>query len=65
MRVLVKSNEVIYLSWIKHILNENEVKFILFDEFINSIEGNITAFPMRILVSDEDFNKAKSLIQEF
>ena len=63
MKVLVKSNEIIFLSWVKHQLNENKIDFHVFDEFISSIEGSITAFPIRILVSNDDFNKAKELIE--
>jgi hypothetical protein len=64
MKILVKSNEVIYVSWIKHTLNENNIDFHIFDEFVSSVEGNINAFPIRVLVSDEDFDKAKKLIQK-
>ena len=63
MKVFVKSNEIIFLSWVKHQLKENEIDFHVFDEFISSIEGSITAFPIRILVSNDDYNKAKKLIE--
>ena len=63
MKVLVKSNEIIFLSWVKHQLYENKIDFHVFDEFISSIEGSITAFPIRILVSNDDYNKAKELIE--
>ena len=64
MKILVKSNELVYVSWIKHTLKENNIDFHIFDEFISSVEGNINAFPVRVLVSDDDFNKAKKLIQK-
>ena len=63
MKILVKSNEIIYLSWVKHILNENRIDFHIFDEFVSSVEGNINAFPIRILVSDNDFKRAKKVIE--
>lgn len=63
MKILVKSNEIIYLSWIKHILKENKIDFYIFDEFVSSVEGNINAFPVRILVANDDFNKAKKIIE--
>ena len=52
------------MSWIKHTLNENNIDFHIFDEFVSSVEGNINAFPIRVLVSDDDFDKAKKLIQK-
>ena len=63
MKILIKSNEIIFLSWVKHILKENQIDYHVFDEFISSIEGSITAFPIRILVSNDDYNKAKKLIE--
>tara|TARA_B100000989_G_scaffold286987_1_gene256173 strand:+ start:555 stop:752 length:198 start_codon:yes stop_codon:yes gene_type:complete len=62
MKILIKSNEIIYLSWIKHQLTENNIDFVAFDEFISSTEGNINAFPVRIMVSEKDFAKAKKII---
>lgn len=64
MKILVKSNEIIYLSWVKHILRENSIDFLVFDEFISSIEGNITAFPVRILVNENDYDIAKKIITD-
>ena len=63
MKILVKTNELIFLSWVKHQLNENNIKFLVFDEFISSTEGNINAFPVRVLVSENDYDRAKSVIK--
>ena len=63
MKILVKTNELIFLSWVKHQLNENNIKFLVFDEFISSTEGNINAFPIRVLVSENDYERAKSVIK--
>lgn len=63
MKILIKSNEIIFLSWVKHILKENQIDYHVFDEFISSIEGSITAFPIRILVSENDYTRAKKLIE--
>tara|TARA_B100000989_G_scaffold296524_1_gene279941 strand:+ start:1014 stop:1226 length:213 start_codon:yes stop_codon:yes gene_type:complete len=63
MKILVKTNELIFLSWVKHRLNENDINFLVFDEFISSTEGNINAFPIRVLVSENDYERAKKLIK--
>ena len=63
MKILVKTNELIFLSWVKHQLNENDIKFLVFDEFISSTEGNINAFPVRVLVSENDYERAKRIIK--
>ena len=63
MKILVKTNEIIFLSWVKHQLNENDIKFLVFDEFISSTEGNINAFPVRVFVSENDYDRAKKIIK--
>ena len=63
MKILVKTNELIFLSWVKHQLNENNIKFLVFDEFISSTEGNINAFPVRVIVSENDYDRANSVIK--
>ena len=63
MKILVKTNELIFLSWVKHQLNENDINFLVFDEFMSSTEGNINAFPIRVLVYENDYERAKKLIK--
>ena len=46
----------------KSVLLEIEHTFVVFDEFISSTEGNINAFPVRIMVSERDFIKARKII---
>ena len=43
MKTVLKTNNHITLSWIKHILSCNNIKFYILDESMSSVEGNITA----------------------
>ena len=64
MQILIRSNDIIYLTWVRSILSHNNIEFIVLDESMASTEGNISAIPVRILVDDNDLKKAKYLISE-
>ena len=62
MKTVLKTNNHITLSWVKHILECSNIKFYILDESMSSVEGNISAIPMRILVDAENLKVAKELI---
>lgn len=64
MKTLIKSNDFIYLSWVRSLLTYNEIKFIVLDESMSATEGNISAIPVRILVNECDFFFAEKIIIE-
>ena len=64
MQILIRSNDIIYLTWVKSILSHNNIEFFVLDESMASTEGNISAIPVRILVDDNDLNRAKYLISQ-
>ena len=64
MQILTRSNDIIYLTWVKSILSHNNIEFFVLDESMASTEGNISAIPVRILVDDNDLKRAKYLISQ-
>ena len=64
MQILIRSNDIIYLTWVKSILSHNNIEFFVLDESMASTEGNISAIPVRIIVDDNDLKKAKYLISQ-
>ena len=64
MQILIRSNDIIYLTWVKSVLSHNNIEFFVLDESMASTEGNISAIPVRILVDDNDLKKAKYLISQ-
>ena len=64
METVLKTNNHITLSWVKHLLEDSNINFYVLDESMSSVEGNITAIPMRILVDRNDFEKAKKIISD-
>ena len=64
MQILIRSNDIVYLTWVKSILSHNNIEFIVLDESMASTEGNISAIPVRILVDNNDLKKATYLISK-
>ena len=63
MKEIFKSNNLIEISWVKHILKKNDIDFFVMDEQMSINEGNISAIPIRILVKNGFENKSKRLIE--
>ena len=63
MELIFKSNNIVETSWVKHILKSHKIVFIVLDESMSMVEGNISAIPIRILVEKNEVHKAKKLIQ--
>ena len=63
METLIKSNDQIYISWIKSILKTHNIEFFTLDEEMSVTEGNITAIPIRIIVNENELSKALQIIK--
>tara|TARA_B100001248_G_scaffold212116_1_gene166453 strand:- start:1184 stop:1414 length:231 start_codon:yes stop_codon:yes gene_type:complete len=63
METLIKSNDRIYVSWIKSILKAHNIEYFTFDEEMSMTEGNITAIPIRIIVNEKEISKALQIIK--
>tara|TARA_B100000287_G_scaffold188713_1_gene178378 strand:+ start:625 stop:834 length:210 start_codon:yes stop_codon:yes gene_type:complete len=62
VKLVFKSNNLVEISWVKYILNSNDIEFFVLDELMSINEGNISAIPIRILVKDNFVNKAKKIL---
>ena len=64
VKLVFKSNNLVEISWVKYILDSNNIEFFVLDELMSINEGNISAIPIRILVKDNFVNKAKKLLND-
>lgn len=62
MKELLRTNDVVYLSYVRHILNEAEIGFMVLDEYVSTVEGSINAIPRRVMVDESDIELARKLI---
>ncbi len=63
MKELRRSNDLVYVSWVCATLEADGIDCVILDEHISGIEGGISAFPRRIMVDDDVFEDAKTLLQ--
>jgi hypothetical protein len=59
MEEVFRTNDPVELSYIEHLLGEAGIDFFVADRHISSIEGNIFAFPRRVIVKSELVARAR------
>jgi uncharacterized protein (DUF1330 family) len=59
MKELLRSNDLVYLSFVSHVLDEAGIDYLLRDGYTSAIEGSIGAIPRRILVEDAELDRAR------
>ncbi|MBL6456093.1 DUF2007 domain-containing protein [Belnapia sp. T6] len=64
MRLLVQSVDPVRLSFLMALLRDAGIGCVLLDQHISAIEGGIGAFPRRLAVAEEDWDRARRVLQE-
>ncbi|HXV23811.1 MAG TPA: DUF2007 domain-containing protein [Alphaproteobacteria bacterium] len=62
MRELLRTNDPVTLTWIDALLREAGIECIILDSHTSIIEGSIGAIPRRVMVSEEDWPRARALL---
>lgn len=63
MRELLRSNDLVHLSWARAVLAAEDIECVLLDDHISGVEGSIGAFPRRLMVADEEFERAGEALE--
>jgi hypothetical protein len=58
MKEVLRTNDLVLLSYATHVLAEVGIEAVVFDAHMSAVEGSIGAFPRRLMVADEDVNRA-------
>jgi hypothetical protein len=59
MKELLRSNDLVYLSFVMHVLDEAEIEYLLLDNHMSAVEGSIGAIPRRLMVAEEEAENAR------
>ncbi len=62
MEELLRSNDIVYLSFVRHVLTEEGIDFLQLDEHMSALEGSIGILPRRILVARQDVRRAQLVL---
>ena len=61
---LLRSNDLVYLSWVEAELASEGIPVLVMDHHTSAIEGSIGAIPRRVMVADEDYARAVAVIED-
>lgn len=61
---LLRSNDVVRLSWAIALLSQAGIEAILLDAHTSAVEGSIGAIPRRLMVHDDDATRARLVLAE-
>lgn len=61
---LLRSNDMVYLSWVEASLKAEHIQCIVMDYHTAAMEGSIGAIPRRVMIDDDDLARARAIIDE-
>ena len=64
MRMVLKSNNPVVLSYATHVLEESGIESLVFDTHASIMDGSMAMLPRRLMVADEDFQRAVNLLRQ-
>jgi len=64
LREILRSNDLVLLSYAQHLLAEAGVECTVFDANVSAVEGSIGAFPRRLMVREADEAAARATLSE-
>jgi hypothetical protein len=64
MKELFRTNDAVYLSFAQAVLAAEGIHTFLFDANMASVEGSIGALPRRLMVAEDDFERARRFLED-
>ena len=64
MRVVATSNDPVRLSFLTALLTDAGINAVVLDAHTSAVEGSIGAIPRRLMVADEDEERARQVLGE-
>jgi Putative prokaryotic signal transducing protein len=61
---LVRTNDLVLISFIESLLGEAGLHFFVADQHMSAIEGSLGFLPRRIMIDSEQVDKARKLLKE-
>jgi hypothetical protein len=63
MRELMRTNDLVALSFATHLLEAAGIDHLVLDEHMSVLEGSLGILPRRLVVLEEDFHAAQRLLR--
>ncbi len=62
MDEVFRTNDPVELSFVMHVLAQAGIEHFVADQFMSAVEGNIGAFPRRVMVPEDAAARARVLL---
>ena len=59
---LRRSNDLVYLSWARAVLDAAGIETVLLDAHASNVEGSIGAIPRRLMAAAEEAGRARDVL---
>lgn len=59
MHEIFRTNDLVKLSYVRHLLSDAGIDHFVADEHMSAVEGNIGAFPRRVMVRSDLVARAR------
>jgi hypothetical protein len=63
MRVVLKSNNPVVLSYAADVLTQAGIESVVFDTHASIMDGSMAMVPRRLMVLDEEYDRAEALLR--
>lgn len=63
MRDILRSNDLVELSWAQAVLRDAGIEAVLLDAHTSVLEGSLGVLPRRLMVVDADFAEALAVLE--
>ena len=64
MKELLRTNELVFLSWAEAMLRAEGIELFVLDGHTSVLEGSTYAIRRRMMVADENYDRARRLMIE-
>jgi putative signal transducing protein len=62
MKELLRTNDAVRLSFLQSLLRDSGIESLVLDHYTSVVEGSIGAIPRRLMVAQQDYRRACSLL---
>lgn len=62
MEELLRSNDLVYLSFVRHVLDEAGIDYLQLDDHMSAMEGSLGVLPRRIMVAGPLIERARVVL---
>ena len=63
MRVVLKTVDPVVLNYAANVLEQEGIESVIFDTHASVMDGSMGFLPRRLIVLDEDFDRAQKLLR--